>query len=125
MTSQTIKTLALDWGRKWIGLAVGESSLNIRRLSDLRHDAQTLNQLKNIVDREKIELLVATHQADAKFVERAKHHLGLPIKLEDEELTTDEANRLSRSLMKHWSSAHSLSAVLILEQYFLKKERRQ
>lgn len=115
MISQHTRTLAIDWGAKTIGLAVGQTPLGIRPLPALTYTDRTLAELDSIIDREQVELLVIGKQADDRFMQQLTETIDIPIRLVDEELTSVT---VSREFKASKISPHSLVACLILEQYF-------
>jgi putative holliday junction resolvase len=130
------RILALDLGKKRIGLAVsdplGITAQGIPTLerTTIRQDMAALGQI--IVDRGVTLLLVGNplHMSgDAgrqaayvrEFAERLTRHTGVPLRYWDERLTTVEAHRVLRSsgigIEKRARAIDKLSAVILLESY--------
>jgi len=130
------RVLALDFGRRRIGLAVtdplGVTVLGLPTLerTSLRHD---LNVLAKIVRKRGVTEIVvgkplnmdgtagpAARKAD-EFAGRLREKLNLPVVLVDERLTSWEANELldaqGASREKRKGKVDEIAAVLILEAY--------
>lgn len=118
------KTLAIDWGTKKLGLAIGESSLGIRLLPVRAVSRNLIVDLKDLMTKESIEQILIGQQADRRFIDDLKRHLGLPIIFEDEAFTSEEAKRLIKDTQPRRQSVDSAAAALMLEQYFLRCERK-
>ena len=130
------RILALDVGKKRIGLAVsdelGITAQGIETLCRTRVRAD-LENLRRVVQQWSVNLLLVgrplhmsgaeSRQSEytAEFAERLKHDLGLPVVFWDERLTSAEAERMLRdagaSLERKKKSVDRLSAVLLLESY--------
>jgi putative Holliday junction resolvase len=130
------RILALDVGRKRIGLAVsdelgitaqGIETLQRRRIRD------DLAALKSLAETWNVHLLLIgkplhmsgseSRQSEytSEFAERLREHLSIPIVFWDERLTSAEAERMLRdagaSLDQKKKSVDRLAAVLLLESY--------
>jgi putative holliday junction resolvase len=130
------RILALDVGRKRIGLAVtdelGITAQGIETLqrTRLRDD---LDALKNIAEKWNIRMLLVgrpLHMSGAEsrqseytreFAHRLQEHVGLPLIFWDERLTSAEAERMLRdagaSLDQKKKAVDRLAAMLLLESY--------
>lgn len=130
------RILALDVGRKRIGLALSDplgitaQGLDTLQRTNLRADLAALATLAE--QREVRRFLVgyplhmsghAGRQAEyvREFAERLAEHTGIPVEFRDERLTTVEAQRVLResgvSLEKRKRAVDKLSAVILLEGY--------
>ena len=130
------RILALDVGRKRIGLAIsgplGITALGLPTLHRTRI-REDLAHLKAVVEERSITTLLIgrplhmsgeeSRQSEytREFAERLSQYLGIPIVYWDERLTTAEANRLMRdngaSLEQRKQAVDQMSAILILESY--------
>ena len=132
----TGRVLALDVGKKRIGLAVSDElrmtaqGLDTLQRTRIRED---LHKIKDTIAQWNITLLLVgrplhmsgseSRQSEytAEFAERLSAYVRVPFAYWDERLTSVEANRLLRdagaSLEKRKQSVDRLSAILILEGY--------
>lgn len=133
---QTGRVLALDVGKRRIGLAVsdelGITAQGIQTL-ERKRIREDLARLKQIAERWNVgKLLVgrplhmsgsesAQSEYTNEFAGRVANHLGLPLEFWDERLTTAEAERMLRSagasLDERKKAVDRLAAVLLLESY--------
>ena len=130
------RILALDLGKKRIGLAVSDplgitaQGLPTLQRTNIRGDMAALAEI--VAAREVTLLLMGNplHMSgDAgrqaayvhEFAERLTAHTGVPLKYWDERLTTVEAHRVLRSsgigIEKRAQAIDKLSAVILLESY--------
>ena len=130
------RILALDLGKKRIGLALSDplgitaQGLPTIQRSNIRADMAALAGI--VAEREVTLLLMGNplHMSgDAgrqaayvrEFAERLAAHTGVPLKYWDERLTTVEAHRVLRSsgigIEKRARAIDKLSAMILLESY--------
>jgi putative Holliday junction resolvase len=130
------RILALDLGKKRIGLALSDplgitaQGLPTLQRTNIRQDLSAIEHI--ILDRGVTLLLMGNplHMSgDAgrqaayvhEFAERLAQHTGIPLKYWDERLTTVEAHRVLRSsgigIEKRARAIDKLSAVILLESY--------
>jgi len=123
------KTLALDWGIKITGAAVGEGSFPVQTLPAI--DSTTRQKLLEKVDSlclkyrvETILLGLPTHFQNAQKVKKIKALLeekGYKVALWEETLTSKQAHhQLQQSAHSKKSierDIHSTAAALMLEEY--------
>ena len=128
--------LALDVGRKRIGLAVSdELGITAQGLETLARTRirEDLNRLKQIAEQWNAGLLLvgkplhmsgeesAQSAYTREFAERLGVHLALPVVYWDERLTSVEAGRVLReagaTLEQRKKAIDRMSAVLLLESY--------
>lgn len=136
MTAPHPRILALDVGKRRIGLAVSDplgitaqGLPNLER-SNKRSDLDTLDRLAR--DREvglflmgnPVNMGGAEGRQSAwvrEFAGALERRTGLPVKLWDERLTTVEAGRVLRasgvSIQKRAAAVDRLSAVILLQSY--------
>jgi putative Holliday junction resolvase len=132
----TGRVLALDVGKKRIGLAVSDElgvtaqGIPTFRRTRIRED---LSRLRAIATDWSVNLLLVGHPIHMsgddsrqavftrEFADRLADYLGLPVIYWDERLTSSEAERLMRdagaSLEQRKLAVDRLSAMLLLESY--------
>ena len=131
-----MKILALDYGQKRIGYAVGDTNLGIafgRDLIENKSYDEVEKSLQKIISEEMIDMVLIglpllldgkeTEQTQytRKFAEKLKESLGIVVELEDERLTTAEATK-SLHLQnikekKQVGKKDVISAEIILQNY--------
>ncbi|MEK7404280.1 MAG: Holliday junction resolvase RuvX [Acidobacteriota bacterium] len=130
------RVLALDVGRRRIGLAVSdELGLTAQGLPTLArtNKREDLAALARLAAEKGVTLILVGHplhmsgeegrQAEwvREFAEGLARHTGLPFELRDERLTTVEAERVLRasgvSIEKRARAVDRLAAVLLLQGY--------
>ncbi len=130
------RILALDVGKKRIGLAVsdplGFTAQGLPTLERIRI-REDLRRLKELVDNWQVGTLLVgrplhmsgaeSRQSEytAEFAERLREHVQIPVIYWDERLTSAEAERMLRAagatLDARKKAIDRLSAVLLLESY--------
>jgi len=130
------RVLALDLGRKRIGLALSDElgitaqGLPTLQRTTIREDLRHLSQLIQQNSVTVVVLGLPLHLSGSEgrqaawvreFGERLFAQTGVPIRFWDERLTTVEANRVLKqsgvSLQKRIRAVDKLSAVILLESY--------
>ena len=130
------RILALDVGKKRIGLAVSdELGLTAQGIETLGRTRirDDLDKLKQIADRWAVKILLIgkpLHMSGSEsrqseytrdFAVRLERHLNIPLVFWDERLTSAEAERMLRetgaSLDQRKKAIDRLAAVLLLESY--------
>lgn len=138
------RILALDVGKKRIGLAVSDGlGITAQGIETLTRNRirEDLENLRRIVGEWGVGLLLvgnplhmsgdASRQSEytREFAERLGNHLGLPVVFWDERLTSAEAERLLReggaSLAQRKKAVDRMAAVLLLESYLENRSSRQ
>ncbi|HWF47871.1 MAG TPA: Holliday junction resolvase RuvX [Bryobacteraceae bacterium] len=133
---QPTRVLALDVGKKRIGLAVSdELGLTAQGIETLQRTRirEDIESLGRIAAEWRVGLLLVgkplhmsgdeSRQSEytREFAERLGNHLGLPVVFWDERLTSAEAERLLRdsgaSLSQRKKAVDRMAAVLLLESY--------
>lgn len=131
-----MKILAIDFGLKWMGFAVGNTELRtahpIRSIirKKLHNDLETIRDLIDEYDIRKIVVGYPLNmdgtesdmsRAVDEFVEFLKKHIDFDIQLVDERLTSFEAEEMLKPLepdyVKRKKSKDSVSAMVILNTY--------
>jgi putative holliday junction resolvase len=130
------RILALDVGKKRIGLAVSDplgltaQGIDTLQRTRMREDLQRLAEITShwnvqtlLVGRPLHMRGTESRQSDytEEFAERLRHHLQLPIVFWDERLTSAEAERMLResgtSVNRKEGTIDRLAAVLLLQSY--------
>ena len=130
------RILALDVGKKRIGLAISDplgitaQGLDTLQRTTIREDIAALGRL--IEERDIVLLLVGNplHMSGAEsrqgvytreFAERLSSRTGIPVEYRDERLTSVEAERVLKesgiSIEKRAKAVDKLSAVILLRSY--------
>jgi putative holliday junction resolvase len=130
------RVLALDLGKRRIGLAISDElgitaqGLDTLQRTNIRED---LNYLSELASDKNVKLILMGHPVHMSgregrqveytkdFAERLAEQTGIPMKFWDERLTSVEAGRVLRSsgisIEKRARAVDKLSAVLLLESY--------
>jgi putative Holliday junction resolvase len=128
--------LALDVGKKRIGLAISDElgitaqGLETLRRSRIREDLEKLGTIARSWNIEMLLVGQPLHMSGSEsrqseytreFAERLGNYLGIPVVYWDERLTSAEAERMLRtagaSLEEKKRAVDRLAAVLLLESY--------
>jgi len=136
MSGPAGRILALDVGKRRIGLAVSDPlGLSAQGLQTLQrtNNRKDFAHLAQLASQWEAGLILVGHpirmsgaegpQAESvrSFAEALSARLGLPVKLWDERLTTVEAQRVLRqsgvSIRKRAQAVDRLAAVLLLQNY--------
>lgn len=129
------RILAIDYGRKRIGLAVSDAmGLTARPLavltrSNRRNDMRRLREVcreqlvSRIIVGQPLNMTgTAGEMAEeaAKFADRLEKDLGLPTELFDERLTSWEAENQANSTRRKGAPVDDLAAAILLREYLEK-----
>src|SRR6185503_13127365 len=131
-----MRILALDLGRRRIGLAINdELGITAQGLATLqrKNNRTDLAALSRIVKEKNVDRILigdplhmsgdsgVQSELAHQFAEMLGRHTGLEVKLWDERLTTVEASRVLRSsgisIEKRARAVDQLSAVILLQSY--------
>ena len=125
-----MRILAIDYGRKKIGLALADSEVNLaepHRVIRFETIEEALKKIEKETEEEKIEKIVVgvsegkMAEETRNFGKKLRDKLGIPVAFQDETLTTQEAQRFSieagikRKKRKNLEDAYS--AAIILQDY--------
>ena len=130
------RVLALDLGRRRIGLAVSDAlGLTAQGLQTLerRNRRADMDALRTIIEQYAVGTVVVGNpmhlsgregkqsESASAFAERLRREAGCEVVLWDERLTTAEAQRVLRSsgvsLQKRAAAVDRMSAVILLQSY--------
>jgi putative Holliday junction resolvase len=130
------RILALDVGKKRIGLAVSDplgitaQGIETLQRTRIREDLQRLGEIASRWDVQTLLIGRPLHMSGAEsrqsdyteeFAERLRNHLQLPVVYWDERLTSLEAKRILResgvTIERKKGDIDRLAAVLLLESY--------
>jgi putative holliday junction resolvase len=153
--SQRARVLGIDYGRARIGLAIADAEAGLARPLDTLERInrnEDMRRLREIARAQGVKQIVVglplrldgtrgeMAEEAARFADRVRKQLGLPVEMADERLTSWEAERLveeqgGRILRDHKESAHkkrkpveprysvdAVAAAVILKEYL---ERQQ
>lgn len=122
-----MRILGIDYGEKYMGLAVGDTDLKIATPLKEVGAEKSIADIKKIVVEEKVGQIVLGLPLSFKMEEtkasrrvrafgrQLNEELGLPIAYVNEVLTSDQVRR------EVGEKAHASAAALILQSYFDKK----
>jgi putative Holliday junction resolvase len=136
LTLATSRILALDLGKKRIGLAISDPlGLTAQGLPNLNRTNKRadLAALQQLVNEREVGMFLLGNPINMRggegrqsgwvreFAAALESHTGLPVKLWDERLTSVEAGRVLRSsgisIEKRAAAVDRLSAVILLQSY--------
>lgn len=137
MDNKASNLLALDVGAARVGLALASWAARLPTpLPALPNDAGLMASLREIIERQQVGQLVVglprgldgqeSQQTAAarQFASHIKAELGLPVSLQDEAVTSKQAEAELKTRKKAYTKGDidSLSAVYILEDYLRQQE---
>ena len=118
-----MKTLAIDYGTKEIGLATSNDKGTIAFPHSVIENNNALKSIQQIVTKEGIEKIVVgvpeynketdVYKKITNFIQTLKTTLSIPIETQDELLTSQAAQKKS----PQQKNRHDLAAQIILEDY--------
>lgn len=125
-----MKFLALDYGDKKVGLAIGDTEIKIASpFKILENTANFLDDLKSLCQAEKIDKIVLGVPVGLKgvkseqyeqviaFSDKLKQVLGLEVIQQDENLSSAYAQRLLQGT-KAKGKDDAVAAMVVLQSYF-------
>ena len=138
-----MRYLGLDLGSKTLGCAISDrSGIFARSYKIIRHNEEydrLLNEIKEIVKTEKVEAIVLGYpknmdnsigfkaQLSIDFKKKLEDTLNLPVYLQDERLTTKQAQDVlilnDTSRKKRKKVIDSMAACIILQSYLDKENK--
>jgi putative Holliday junction resolvase len=137
------RVLAVDYGRRWLGLAVSDAlGLTAKPLVTLerKNRREDVRRLRALVREHEVGQIVVGcpfhldgRKSDmaveaARFARRLKRELGLPVELADERLTSWEAAQISaehRGRKRRRRTHDELAAAILLRDYLERQRARQ
>lgn len=139
--SKPARILAIDYGRRRIGLAISDelgltaqplgTMQRKNRRSDLRRlrDLARKNQVGVVLIGSPVHLSGRSGEMAeeaARFAARIREELRLPVELRDERLTSWEAKQMAEELsMGKKADIDSLAAAILLREYLSESENRK
>jgi putative Holliday junction resolvase len=140
-SSKAMRILALDYGRRHIGVAVSdELGVTAQPLAALerKNRREDLRRLREVVKKNQVALIIvglplhlsgqrSEMAAEAeRFAARIQKELGLPVVMRDERLTTWEAEETARESKSAKSAdLDSLAAAILLSEYLDEERARE
>lgn len=125
-----MKILGIDYGKKKIGLAIGDTKTKLVEPLDVvrfKEESEIIGKIEQVVQVEQAEQVVVgvsegeMAEESKKFADKLKEELGVPVILQDETMSTQMAQRLAieagikRKKRKKLEDAYS--ATLILQRH--------
>ncbi|KKU13272.1 MAG: hypothetical protein UX17_C0022G0005 [Parcubacteria group bacterium GW2011_GWC2_45_7] len=126
-----MRILGIDYGTKRVGVAIGDTESRVAVPYDtLEFGGATLECLHEIIEREKIDLIIiglplTTGGEESKssvlvrqFIKELKS-LGIPVEMQDERFTTKEVEKITRGYGKARKGVDkdAAAAALILQSF--------
>ncbi len=138
-----MRYIGLDLGSKTLGISISDSSgLIASSYTIVRHDEEyekLIGEVKKIIEEKKIDKIVLglpknmngtigpKGELSYKFKKMLEDNIGLEVFLEDERLTTKEANNLliknDTSRKKRKKVIDSMAATIILQSFLDRKDK--
>ena len=123
-----MRYLGIDYGRKRIGVALGEDGM-VKPLLVFLNDDKVIEKIRNLCEQEEVDGVVIGVVDNfrgeiSKFTQKLKEIINLPVIFQDETLTTKEGvdkmikNGTNRKARRERIDA--IAAAEILESYFKK-----
>ncbi|HAO81294.1 MAG: hypothetical protein UV57_C0021G0025 [Parcubacteria group bacterium GW2011_GWD2_43_10] len=132
-----MKVLAIDYGAKRVGLAIGDSETNLALphgvLADMNDD-ELVNRLKEIIIEEEIDIIIVGEpvtlagyaseqtQKSREFAQLLEKYLTVPVKLFDERLTSRRADAATLGATMPTRNRDELAAMFLLQDYLDKQK---
>ena len=127
-----MKVLAIDYGTRRVGLAIGDTEVNLALpygVIERTSDAELLTRLREIVAEEEIDLVIVgepvtlsgTSSAQTKtsraFANLLSAGLAVKVTLMDERLTSQRADAVTLGAAAPTRSRDELAAMFLLQDY--------
>lgn len=127
-----MKVLAIDYGTRRVGLAIGDTEVNLalpHGVIERTSDAELLTRLREIVAEEEIDLVIVgepvtlsgTSSAQTKtsraFADLLSAGLAVKVTLMDERLTSQRADAVTLGAAAPTRSRDELAAMFLLQDY--------
>lgn len=133
--SHTMTHLAIDYGSKHVGFALGDDAVGIAspfRIVENKGTEQLFDYIRSVITEEGIERVVVgmpllgtsdtrQRQEVERFVEALTEHTTIPVYTYDESFTSQEAQQRLRDTGQ--KKDHAVAAMLILQSYFDSQQR--
>ncbi len=120
--------LGIDYGDRWIGLAIGDDETKMASplLTFENNGDEALIEVETVVLSEGIDVIVVgvphnpsgsdeQQERTRRFIQNLRHSVLCPVKETNEQFTTQEAQRRMREM--GGGDEHALAAMLILQSY--------
>jgi len=130
----SMRLLGIDYGSKRVGIALSDDKgLMAFPHSVIKNDDVLLESILEIIDAEKVEMIVVGHSFDregglnpihedaSKFIDALRARVTCAIELEPEQYTTQEAVRF-QGKTEHTDSA---AASIILNSYIMRNKNKE
>lgn len=132
-----MRYLGIDYGKRWIGLALADTSIDIVLPIDPIENKgreKLFNELAEFLKNEKIDEVVvgvpftldSAQSEQTKetilFIKEFAERVKIPIREEDERLTSQGAAKLAVNGFGKETRMHSRAAMIILESFLARKK---
>jgi len=129
--------LAIDFGIKYIGLALADTNLNIAfPYQTLKNNNHFLDELKEVIIKEGVKKVIVgrpigmegqiTEQTKItdQFVNFLKNNLSIPVEIFDERLSSKmvELTKMGQNKKRGETAEHAAAAAIILQEYLEKSK---
>ena len=110
-----MKYLGIDYGTKRTGIAISDSSARLSVVKETISSSvqkAVIERIKNIVVEEKVDSIIVgmplnlsgekteTSEMVARFIEKLRNHVTIPVQTTDERLTSQMAEKILRGINK-------------------------
>ena len=131
-----MRYLGIDYGKRWVGLAIADMRVNVvipMEAIENKGEEKLLAQLNDIINGEKIDELVigmpyslnsqksAQTKETLDFARKLATGVKIPVREEDERLTSQGAAKLAVNGFGKETRMHSNAAALFLETFISRK----
>ena len=133
-----MRYLGIDYGKRWVGLAIADMRVNVvipMEAIENKGEEKLLAQLNDIINGEKIDELVigmpyslnsqksAQTKETLDFARKLTAGVKIPVREEDERLTSQGAAKLAVNGFGKETRMHSNAAALILDSFIARQNK--
>ena len=133
-----MRYLGIDYGKRWVGLAIADMRVNVvipMEAIENKGEEKLLAQLNDIIKGEKIDELVigmpyslnsqksAQTKETLDFARKLTAGVKIPVREEDERLTSQGAAKLAVNGFGKETRMHSNAAALILDSFIARQNK--
>jgi len=133
-----MRYLGIDYGKRWVGLAIADTRVNVvipMEAIENKGEEKLLARLNDIIKGEKIDELVigmpyslnsqksAQTKETLDFARKLGAGVKIPVREEDERLTSQGAAKLAVNGFGKETRMHSNAAALILDSFIARQNK--
>ena len=133
-----MRYLGIDYGKRWVGVAIADMRVNVvipMEAIENKGEEKLLAQLNDIINGEKIDELVigmpyslnsqksAQTKETLDFARKLTAGVKIPVREEDERLTSQGAAKLAVNGFGKETRMHSNAAALILDSFIARQNK--